>query len=212
MAASEVRTRDRIITEAIRLFADRGFKGTTVGDIEQAAGLAPRAGGLYKHFSSKEEVFEAAIELHVREIETVRSEFEFVALGDPRVELEVIGRWALAELGAEQPLVKIVMKDGDQFPHLMRMFKERIVDRGTEAAVEVMERVLGEARMELENVPAIATIALGSLVNYRVEQTIFGVPPGGLDEDEFIQAWVEVWTMVALGATTANASEVVTNE
>ena len=49
-------TRERIITEAMRLFAERGYRGTTVGDIEQAAGLAPRAGGLYKHFASKDEV------------------------------------------------------------------------------------------------------------------------------------------------------------
>ena len=52
-------TRERIVTEAMRLFARRGFRGTTVGEIEQAAGLAPRAGGLYKHFRSKEEVLAA---------------------------------------------------------------------------------------------------------------------------------------------------------
>jgi hypothetical protein len=209
--ADEPSTRDRIISEAIRLFAERGFNGATVGDIERAAGLAPRAGGLYKHFRSKEDVFEAAIERHVREIEAVRSGFEFTPLGDPRAELTLIGRWALAELGAEQPLMKIVMKDGDQFPHLMRLFKERIVDRGTAAAIEVMEGVLGETGLALENVAAVATIALGSLVNYRIEQSMFGVPPGGLGEDEFIEAWVEVWTTFALGAA-ANQSEVVTSE
>ena len=52
----EPTTRERIITEAMRLFAERGYRGTTVGDIEQAAGLSPRAGGLYKHFASKDEV------------------------------------------------------------------------------------------------------------------------------------------------------------
>jgi AcrR family transcriptional regulator len=207
---SEPSTKDRIITEAIRLFAERGFRSTTVGDIEQAAGLAPRAGGLYKHFRSKEEVFEAAIERHVREIEAVRSGFEFTPLADPRAELTLIGRWALAELGAEQPLMKIVMRDGDQFPHLARLFKERIVDRGTKTAIDVMERVLGEAGLSPPNSAAIATVSLGSLVNYRLQETMFGVPPGGLSEDEYIEAWVEVWTTFALGAT--NASEVVTSE
>jgi AcrR family transcriptional regulator len=47
-------TRERIVTEAMRLFAERGYRGTTVWDIEEAAGLAPRAGGLYKHFRSKQ--------------------------------------------------------------------------------------------------------------------------------------------------------------
>ena len=51
----------------MRLFAAQGFRGTTVGEIEAAAGLAPRAGGLYKHFRSKEEVLEAGIDRHLAE-------------------------------------------------------------------------------------------------------------------------------------------------
>src|SRR5947209_7757695 len=46
-------TRDRLVVEAMRLFAERGFRATTVGDIEAAAGLVPRSGGLYKHFAPK---------------------------------------------------------------------------------------------------------------------------------------------------------------
>src|SRR2546421_9024600 len=37
-------TRARILDAAMALFAERGYQGTTVGDIEQAAGLAPRSG------------------------------------------------------------------------------------------------------------------------------------------------------------------------
>ena len=38
-------TRDRLIQAGMRLFAARGVDATTVGDLEKAAGLAPRAGG-----------------------------------------------------------------------------------------------------------------------------------------------------------------------
>jgi len=38
------------MTAAIELFAERGFDGTSVGEIERAAGLAPRSGALYQHF------------------------------------------------------------------------------------------------------------------------------------------------------------------
>jgi AcrR family transcriptional regulator len=207
----EPSTRDRIITEAIRLFAERGFKGTTVGDIERAAGLAPRAGGLYKHFRSKEEVLEAAIDRHVSEIEAMRTSIEFKTLGDLRAELEMITRWGLAELAAEQPVMKIVMKDGDEFPHLVEIVRERIVERGSELSVAVMARLLSEAGAAVKDVDAVSTIALTSLVNYRLQESIFGKPPGGLSEEEFIEAWVDVWTTFALGAA-ANVSEVVTSE
>jgi hypothetical protein len=43
----------------------------------------------------------------------------------------------------------------------------------------------------------VAAIALGSLVHYRVEEAMFGRPPAGVGEEEFIETWVEVWTRVA---------------
>src|SRR5919204_5875707 len=111
--STEPHTRERIVAEAMRLFAERGFRGTTVGDIERAAGLAPRSGGLYKHFRSKEEVLQAAIELHVSELEAVRSAMELMPLGDLRSELTLTARWGLQELKEEQDLMRVVQKDGD---------------------------------------------------------------------------------------------------
>jgi AcrR family transcriptional regulator len=49
------RTRAEIITAAYRLFLDRGYHGTSMRQIAQEAGVA--LGGIYNHFSSKEDVF-----------------------------------------------------------------------------------------------------------------------------------------------------------
>ncbi|WP_293855854.1 TetR/AcrR family transcriptional regulator [uncultured Alsobacter sp.] len=48
------RTRDRILHEALALFAERGIDGTSVRDIAQAVGVAEAA--LYRHFRSKDEI------------------------------------------------------------------------------------------------------------------------------------------------------------
>jgi AcrR family transcriptional regulator len=186
-------TRERIISEAIALFAARGFRGTTVGDIEAAAGLSPRSGGLYKHFKSKEEVLEAVIERHVGEIEAMRPALEMLPLGDLRAELTLVGRWALAELKAEQELMRIVQKDGDQFPELVAEVHDRIIDRGEAQAVELIARIAQQYDVGVEDPRALAMVALESLVGYRVEERMFGVPPAGIGEDEFIEAWVDVW-------------------
>jgi AcrR family transcriptional regulator len=189
------------VSEAIRLFAERGFRGTTVGEIEQAAGLVPRSGGLYKHFPSKEAVLEEATAQRVRDIEAVRSSLDLLPLGDLRAELTLIGRWALSELGAEQPLMKIVMKDGDRFPELVELVRERIVKRGEQIATEVIERILTEEGIAIENPRPLAAVALGSLVAYRIEHTMFGVAPMDVAEDEFIEAWVDVLVSFAHRAT-----------
>ena len=61
-------TRQRIIAEAAPIFNQRGFEGASMQDIMQATGL--EKGGLYRHFSSKEELaveaFRYALDRSVR--------------------------------------------------------------------------------------------------------------------------------------------------
>ena len=49
------RTRDEILSAALQLFIDRGYHGTSMRQIARQAGIA--LGGIYNHFSSKEEIF-----------------------------------------------------------------------------------------------------------------------------------------------------------
>ena len=186
-------TRERIVTEAIRLFALNGFTGTTVGEIEQAAGLAPRAGGLYRHFRSKEEVLSAAIDRHVREMERIRERFDVMPLGNVRAELTLAARWALAELRAEQLVMKVVQKDGDRFPQVVAEVHERIIRPGHAQAAEMFERVFAEAGIEDRDPRAYAAVALGALVGYVIEQEMFGAVPGEVAEPGFVEAWVDTW-------------------
>lgn len=194
---AEQSTRQRIVKEAIRLFAERGYRGTTVGEIEAAAGLAPRSGGLYKHFRSKEEVLQAAIERHVSEIEAVRSAMELMPLGDLRSELTLVARWTLHELEEEQELMRVIQKDGDQFPELVTEVHERIVNRGHQEARKLIARLVEQSGASVRNADALAAVALSSPVAYRIEERMFGVPPGGVGEDDFIEAWVDLWVAFA---------------
>ncbi|MET0693151.1 MAG: helix-turn-helix domain-containing protein, partial [Propionibacteriaceae bacterium] len=54
-------TSERIRTEALRLFADRGYAGTTITDIERAAGLSPGSGSVYRHYPTKRAILEAGV-------------------------------------------------------------------------------------------------------------------------------------------------------
>ncbi len=51
--------REQILAEAARLFADRGYPGTSVRQIADACGITQAA--LYRYFSGKEELYESAI-------------------------------------------------------------------------------------------------------------------------------------------------------
>jgi AcrR family transcriptional regulator len=53
------RTRTEIVTAAHRLFMERGFHGTSMRQVAQAAGVA--LGGIYNHFANKDDIFAAVL-------------------------------------------------------------------------------------------------------------------------------------------------------
>lgn len=53
-------TRQRIVAEAAALFNQRGFEGSSMSELMKATGL--EKGGIYRHFSSKEELAAEAFE------------------------------------------------------------------------------------------------------------------------------------------------------
>ena len=61
MLAPGTSTRDRILTEASRLFGERGYDGTSTRQIADAVGI--KQPSLFHHFASKQAIMEALLDL-----------------------------------------------------------------------------------------------------------------------------------------------------
>jgi AcrR family transcriptional regulator len=205
--ANEVATRDRIIEAALRLFAERGYRGTTVGEIEKAAGLSPRSGALYKHFRSKEAVLEAAFDARVAEIESVHERFEMAPLDDLRSELTLMARWGLAELEREHELLRLVMKEGDRIPGIAARFADSIVRRGHRLGEETIRRYSERMGGGFDDPAAMTEVMVGALVGYSIQALLFGAEITGVDRERFITAWVES-AMTVIESTERSTSHV----
>ncbi|WP_457606724.1 TetR/AcrR family transcriptional regulator [Nitratifractor sp.] len=59
MGDQKVSTRERILKAALKLFSEKGYKGTTMRDIAAEVGI--RQGGIYNHFKNKEAILETLI-------------------------------------------------------------------------------------------------------------------------------------------------------
>ena len=62
-------TKEKITEEALTLFAEKGYKGTSVKNIADAVGI--KDASLYNHFKSKQEIFDSIVELiskHISEL------------------------------------------------------------------------------------------------------------------------------------------------
>jgi AcrR family transcriptional regulator len=161
-----------------------------VGDIEAAAGLQPRRGGLYRHFSSKQALLEAAVETHLDAMQHARQGFGILSLRDRRDEAMLMGQLVLAQLDAQRYLTRILEQDGDRLPAIRDLIRERIVDMAFGSAEEVLRRWLGEASKRVDT-KAWAVLVLTPLVEFRRTTWTYGRPPLDIDDERFLSCWVE---------------------
>lgn len=71
-------TRAAIVAAAVELFGERGFRGTSISQIAQKAGVVQSV--LHHHFGSKEQLLNAALASHYRGV-VDRPDMEAIAVG-----------------------------------------------------------------------------------------------------------------------------------
>lgn len=204
---SSVSTSDRLVEAGVRLFAEQGFKGTTVGQIEEAAGLIPRRGALYRHFPSKRALLEAAVERHTHELNSLSHVVDHFPLGDLRAELTLLIRWLLAELDRERDVIRILEKEGESVPELRDRFYAAVADSGYRLGVEFARRALKDVPSLSDiDVDALVAVVVGAVVNFRRTQWTFARSPLDLDEERFAAGAVDVLMHLSNLASRAQSS------
>src|SRR6266511_498078 len=196
-------TRGRLLEEGMRLFAERGFRATAVGDIEAAVGLQPRRGALYKHFPSKQALLEAAVRAHLDSAAAGASQVNeldrTIAVDADRVLLRAVvlglGRWFLAEMDRLKDLTRVLEHVGARMIDITVEVKNNIVDLSYRTAA----RLIASIAPETQDPEAAAIVVLGPLVALRRTAWTFGAPPLDVDDDRVLTSWTE-FTLVTLDA------------
>ncbi len=100
--------RDELLEIAATLFAERGFRNTTVRDIADAAGIL--SGSLYHHFDSKEAMVDELLDSFQKQLFTTYDE---IVASDrtPRQKLEAVVRVSFEAIDQHHSEVAIFQND-----------------------------------------------------------------------------------------------------
>ncbi|MCV7399483.1 TetR/AcrR family transcriptional regulator [Mycobacterium fragae] len=183
-------TRDRILNEALRLFADRGYAGTSVASIEEAAGLSPHSGALYTHFGSKEQVLSAAVERAIQTADASFSLAPMLSLGNLEAELTLVARGSLVLMTSWRDLIRVMAKEGERFPEVMADARDRLFAQSRQFLAKWLEEKAPADGSPDRDFQAITVIWLGAIENYWIATSIHDDRPFGIDEDRFVRQWV----------------------
>lgn len=149
-------TRNRILAEALRLFADKGVEGTSIRDIALAVGIVDAA--LYRHFRSKDEIVSEVFLLHYGALAEAVAE-----IGARKQAFRLTVRQLVAHfctLFDEQPSVFafILLKQHD---HLAGIGDEANV---VETLSQIMQQAHRAGDIAMDDANLAAAVALGTVI------------------------------------------------
>jgi len=189
---------ERLLNAAMHLFAEKGYERTTVGEIQEAAGLTFGSGALYKHFRTKEALLAAGID---RFVEAARTERKVLtALDDEPLAdaLGAIGHLAMSAFDKEKDALRIAWRDLDQFPDLQERVRSERIRATFDDFSSWLRHQADLGRVVLDDSQAVAAVALSSLAFFQLLKHLMHDTPGGMSEERFLDAWT---TMIEAAAT-----------
>lgn len=118
--------REQLMSAATRLFAERGFAGTTTWEIANAAGVTEAV--IFQHFSHKEDLYNAILDDKAREAGTARWVTELQtaeASGDDRQVLRRLMTLVMDHSRKDPEFLRLMLHAALDHRQLMREFRDR---------------------------------------------------------------------------------------
>jgi len=181
-------TRDRLLTEAMKLFSDKGFEATSVSQIEAAAGLSAGSGALYRHFKSKDALLDAGIDRQLDRRSAMHDiRALFAGLGDLHSELTVLGRYLLSVIDQESELLRIAARTPPGLSQRLDTAYAALVDGLTDELRGWISAWAPAAAPE--RTKTLAAVGMNSLLGERFATTLLKRACAATSDADYLQEW-----------------------
>ena len=166
--------RDQILAAAVSLFHERGYHATGMDEIGAAAGIT--GPGVYRHFTSKEEILETLVRARGEAVVAEADRIASSAL-PPLEALAALARSYVEGIVADPSLAVVAMYERHTLSAATRTWIDRKERRNLERWVEVVRRVRTDLTEAEARVLVHAALTLGvAICSYE----------SGLDENSLV--------------------------
>ena len=154
---AEIDTRTRILNAAQRLFAQKGYNGTTTRDLAQAASVAE--GTLFRHFANKKAILvEVATEGWIEILTDLLTELS--EMGSYQAVAQVMRRRML-NIHKNADLMRVCFLEAQFHPELRDRIQAEVISKMTDVAEAFFETAMERGIYRPMNPRLVAHVFLG---------------------------------------------------
>ena len=170
--------KQKIQKEAMTLFAEKGYGAVYVGDIAKAVGI--KTPSLYKHYRSKQDIFDSCVEVFFERMEQVRNELQLPDTPEAEASYQTVTTEKLTDFATALFLFylkdevaakfrKMLMIERYHNPELNRLFEELFIN----GAIDYEEKIFSDlidAQIVKEEDPHILALRFYSPIFYLLQK------------------------------------------
>jgi TetR/AcrR family transcriptional regulator, cholesterol catabolism regulator len=159
----------QILDKALTVFASKGFKGTSIKNIAQAAGISQ--GLMYHYFNSKEALLNATIEHHsfLPQLRKILKDNDNLPLDQV---FKGIANGFLNMLEDKQMVVSILLREVDSYPEVSNAWAN-LLREGSSLLKKYLEARIDTGELRPHNTEAAARSLVSILFMYHYTRKVF---------------------------------------
>jgi AcrR family transcriptional regulator len=161
---SGVGRQQQILEGATRLFAQKGFRGTTTREIAQRLGISEAL--MFKYFPTKEQLFRAIIQKRVNGSEEMLFPREAMSAKDDRQVFRSIASYLIRKNTEDPTFMRLVLFSALENHDLSRIFLENNALQNTRVLAEYIRQRIKEKAFKKVSPFLAARAFIGMILHY----------------------------------------------
>jgi len=192
-AKGKPNTRDRILETSIELFAEKGFNGTTTKEIAERAEVNESL--IFRHFSTKRELYGAIIERKIDEEPGIEMPLhEHKNSKDVRLIFTAIAERMFDKCGKDSSFIRLLHFSALEGHELSDMFFDTYVEYVNTLLCDYIEKRVKDKTFKKVNPLYASQAFIGMIVNHIIERELFGAKNRKkTNEKEVIETFVSIF-------------------
>ena len=181
-------TKQKILNEALTLFAEKGYEAGYIGEIDDAVGI--KTPSLYKHYKSKQDIFNSCVEVFAERMENIRNNMQLPGSKTASFSYETIAEEHLIEVAnalfmfylqdnVAAKFRKMLMIERYHNPEINRLFEDFFIIRAIDHEKEIFSKLIDAKVIKGEN-PHIIALRFYTPIFYLLQK--YDMRPNEIEE------------------------------